>query len=492
MNRFVFYATSGLFCLFFIFCVQPAIAQQAPEEAPGIGGEMTLADCIRVAMKENKTIKSAYLDRVVQKYSLSVAEDKFTPKMTLSTGANYAETSIRDSDTIGATVTDVSATVSELLPSGAALELTANQGTVNGDTTSGTDVNYGWNVSLTQPLLKGGGFDVTSASVRSARLSELNNVLSLKTTLIDTLTTVITTYRDYVRALKELDISRQSFERGKELVEINKELIAAGRMAKIDIVQSEADVANREYSLLSSENGADAARLALVKAMGIDRKAQITPIGTFDIEPIPYELTQAKSIAFENRPDYRSALLNMEDSQISLMLSKNDQLWDLSLTGDYGQNFIRPGGLGVNSDTDAWAVGLNLSIPIGDMTIYQSYLNAKTSQQQLDLSLTKLKDDIEIEVEDVLRDADMKMRQVKLAQLARELSEKKVEIETEKLKMGRSTNFQLVSFQNDLVNAQNNELNSIISYLNALTDIERTLGITLDRWGVALVERQGE
>jgi len=77
-----------------------------------------------------------------------------------------------------------------------------------------------------------------------------------------------------------------------------------------------------------------------------------------------------------------------------------------------------------------------------------------------------------------------------LAQLSRELSLKKFDVETEKLKVGRSSNFQLVSFQNDLVSAQNNELNSIVNYLNAVTALERTLGITLDKWGVSIAERK--
>ena len=104
-------------------------------------------------------------------------------------------------------------------------------------------------------------------------------------------------------------------------------------------------------------------------------------------------------------------------------------------------------------------------------------------------SLSKQKEDIEIEIQDALRSAEMKHRQIKLAVLSRSLSEKKVEIETEKLKAGRSTNFQLVSYQNDLKNAQKSELDAITDYLNALTDLDSALGITLDRLGVALVER---
>jgi outer membrane protein TolC len=411
--------------------------------------------------------------------------------MILSSGVQRTSSKLRDSDSIAVTTADVATTITESLPTGASLNLTAKNDYQNADS-YGSSRNYAWNASLSQPLLKGGWFDVATASVRTARIGEMNNILSLKATIMDTLKSVITAYRDYIRAIKELDIAKQSFERGKELVAINRELIAAGRMAEIDIVQSEADIANREYSLLQTENSLDASRLALVKVMDVDKNTRIIPEESMEVEPIPYDLTQAKKIAFENRPDYLSALLARESAQISLMLAKNNRLWDLSLSAGYGQDFTRNGD-GVNeSRTDSWNAGLKLSIPFGDLTIYQGYLNAKIALDKLDLNLSKLKESIDIEVEDALRDADMKMRQVKLARQARVLSEKKVEIETEKLKVGRSTNFQLVSYQNDLVSAQNNELNSIISYLNALTSIERTLGITLDRWGIAIVERQGE
>lgn len=474
------------------FCALPAVAQTNSVPAPDAGREMTLADCVRIALKENKTIKSAYLDRIVQKYELRVAEDKFTPKMTITPGVLRASTTNSGAGTYATTTADIVATVSETLPTGATINLTASNYFTNTNT-NGSSGSYGWNVSLNQPFLKGGGLDVASASVRTARIAELNNILSLKTTIMDTLTAVITSYRDYVRALKELEISRQSFERGKELVDINRELITAGRMAEIDLVQSEADVASREYNLLAAENSTDAARLALVKVMDIDKNSRIIPIESINVEPIPYELAQAKQLALEHRPDYRSTLLGVESSRISLMLAKNNQLWDLSLTAGYGQNYARYGGaMRSNSDNELWSAGLRLSIPFGDMTIYQGYLNASISLEKLELGLVKQQEAIEIEVQDRMRDAEMKMRQVKLARLALQLSEKKVEVETEKLKVGRSTNFQLVSYQNDLVNAQNNELNSIINYLNALTSIERTLGITLDRWGIAIIERHGE
>jgi len=456
------------------------------------GQDMTLPDCIAVTLRENRTIKNSYLDRIVQKYDLRVAEDKFTPKLNLtpnisSTGSTAPLGVLGSNSSSISTTTEAAGVITELLPTGASINLDAKYDILSSEAKPSR--SYGWNVTLTQPLLKGGGIDVTMASVRNARLNEQSNILSLKSTLMSTLTSVITSYRSYVQAIKSLEITKQSLQRSRELIETNRELINAGRMAAIELVQSEADLANKEFSLLSAENAVDAARLALTKAIDIDKNSKINPIIETNIPVVKYSLEEARKIAFENRPDYLRSLLSYESAKISLMTAKNSTLWDLSLTGGYSENYYRNNGQGSDSSSGNWQAGLRLNIPIGDLSIRQGYISADINIQKMENDLAKQRENIEIEVQDALRNAAMNYRQIKLANLSRTLSEKKVEIETEKLKAGRSTNFQLVSYQNDLVSAQNNELGAIVTYMNALTSLDQILGITLDRWGVSLAER---
>ncbi|MEA5115267.1 MAG: TolC family protein [Geobacteraceae bacterium] len=445
---------------------------------------MALPGCIALTIRENRTIKNAYLDRIVQKYDLRVSEDKFTPKLYLTPSMQASG----GKSTTTTAVTDFSGYISEQLPTGASINLSANH-----DITSAEHARpfrgYGWSVSLTQPLLKGGGLEVNTASVRQARLTEQTNILSLKSTIMSAVTSVVTAYRSYVQAIKALEISQQSLQRNKDLMDINKELIAAGRMAAIELIQSEASVASTEFNLLSAENAVDAARLALNKAIDIDKNTKYVPIMDTSTPPVPFTFEQAKKLAFENRPDYLTALLSYESQKIQLVVAKNSTFWDLSLTGGYAENYTRGGASGGDASGNNWTTGLKLVIPIGDLTIRQAYIAADIALKKQENSLAILRESIEIEVQDALRNAEMNLRQIRLATLSRQLSEKKVEIETEKLKAGRSTNFQLVSYQNDLVSAQNNELGAVISYLNALTSLEQTLGVTLDRWGVSLVER---
>jgi len=111
-------------------------------------------------------------------------------------------------------------------------------------------------------------------------------------------------------------------------------------------------------------------------------------------------------------------------------------------------------------------------------------LRASTALQQAEHNLTELRQNIDIEVRNAVRDVAVRLRQVELARRARDLAEQKIDIEREKLRLGLSTNFQLVIFENDLVNARNNEVNTTIAYLNALTAFDRTLGTTLETWKI--------
>lgn len=47
---------------------------------------LTLDDAIALAVRDNRGIQTAYLQRVAQKFDLYVSEGKFFPKLTLTTG----------------------------------------------------------------------------------------------------------------------------------------------------------------------------------------------------------------------------------------------------------------------------------------------------------------------------------------------------------------------------------------------------------------------
>ena len=184
-------------------------------------------------------------------------------------------------------------------------------------------------MALTQPLLKGAGTDAATASVRLAQLTEQTHLLGLKSVISNTLTDVIRSYRQYVRTLRALDISRQSVARARDLLVINRTLIQSGRMAEIDLVQSESDLANQEFGLVAAENDADTARLTLLKILGLDPDTPFQPELELSVEPVAYEFAHALQTARANRPDVLGAELAVALAETRLLTARNQQLPDL-------------------------------------------------------------------------------------------------------------------------------------------------------------------
>ena len=465
---------------------QPATATQAApsgaKPTTAAPQDLTLEAAIRIAVVDNTRVKNAYLDRVVQKYDLYVAESKFSPKFLLTTEVGAQGGNRQDGQRTG----NIAGTATQLLPTGARITFL---GTSQALFTLGNwGSARGWTVNFTQPLLKGAGLDVNTASVRMAQFNEQANILRLKQTLMSTVVSTISAFRSLVQSNESLAISEQSLERSRQTLAINQERIAAGRMAAVDIYQTEADVASREVSLLQSQNSLDAARLTLIRLLDLDPASQPRALAETTIPPVPQDRQEALRLAFENRPDYLSALLSYEIAKLNLLVAENSTLWSLDLTGSYNQT-EGLGQLDSQGPQDNWSVGLMLTIPLNDPSIQQGAVAARINLDKFENDLAQQRLDIEVEVINALRKAEISRRQIELNTQARELAQKNVEVQTEKLKAGRTSNFELLSYQNALVNAQNAEVNAIISYLNDLTALENTLGIVLDRWGVTLVER---
>lgn len=435
--------------------------------------EMTLAEAINVALRMNRSVKSAYLSRVVEKFSLRVSQDKFNPNVDFSAATNTASDGekFESSDTgVGANIA-----ITKMIETGGVF--TFSWAGSDLWTTSDLTGTKTWTVGFTQPLLKGAGIDYNTASVTLAELAEQSNLLTLKDSISATVLSTILAFRSYAQTTRELEIIKSSLKRAKDLLETNKFLISVGRMAANELIQTESDVANQEFAYETALNRLDSARLSLLKILNLDKSTIIIPREEGEPAAVHPDFDLCLKTAFENRSDFLNANMGIDRAKISLALAENDMLWALDFAGSYS--------ITDTDNTQAWNMGLALSIPIyGDLTREQGLVSAQISLEQTQLSLDETTENITIEVQDAIREVETTLKQVGLAQRARELSEKKLEVEGEKLKVGRTTNFQMVTFQNDLVTAQNAELNANISFRNALTSLDNILGTTLNTWKI--------
>lgn len=458
---------------------------QTQPENPDKGIQLDLADVVGLALQNNREIKNAYLERIVQRENLAVELDKFKPDFTPEVSFSI------DRDELGSSTTNAGelglrSIISMKIQTGGEIRAEWN-GSGSAQSISGSDINendtlrQNLQLSFNQPLLRGYGIDFNRASVKIARTTEQINILNLKSTLINTITDAILAYRDLLQALEQVKIAQSSLQRAKDLLEINTVLVEAGRLAPVELVQNESDVARQEVRLLAAKNDFESVRANLLDVLDIQRDINIIPSETLQLENRNLDVENLKNLALQNRPDYLSLLHLVEIAQLEVLQAENDKLWNLDFNASYG-NLARI----EEDDTSDLRAGIVLRRNLGDRTLERNYQRSRVNLLQTQNNLENLRESIEIQVTDRVRNIILLLRQVELAQKARELSEKNLENQRQLLKLGRSSVAEIVRLQEDLVQANNEELNAKIEYLNALTRLDRTVGTTLDTWQVTV------
>lgn len=467
----------------------------------GIGKtrDMSLPEAVFLVVRGNTSIENAYLDRVAQKYGLEVEEHKFKPDISFDSSLvrsgsdddyNYAGSD--DITDTNDTQLQASVTLTEKIPTGAQFSFVWQVNKTTGDTAGSyysddESVRNSWNIQFQQPLLRGGGIDANMASVRQARITEQQNILSLKATLIDTITTTIYDYRSFLESARQVAIVLRSLKRAYELLEENRALIAAGRMAQSDLVQSQSNLANQRIAYQQTLNDVQQSRLELLRTLNMNKNTKVNPT---EVLSLPENLPSSQrclALAYANQPAYLQAKLVLDYSKQDLILAKNNMLWDLNLLVNYSRDNTKSDSYG-DSDNNYWDAGLYLSIPVYGqtrMSRQSQLLSARSNLFKAQNSLRQTNENLQIDVDNRLRDLHIKKEQVTLSREALRLSRLQLENEQEKLKYGRSSNFQVVSYQLDLANAENTLLTAEVDYLNSLVSLDQTLGTTLDTWRIA-------
>lgn len=447
------------------------------------GTDLTLGEAVYLGLRNNPAIRSAYLQRIAQKFDLRVAENVFAPKLLINSA--YQASRGSEDHARQAQLTPATSLLGEY---GTRLSLAWTRQLSNADQ-AGRFRSDGLDIGIIQPLLRGAGWDVTTAPLRLARLTEQANRLNLKANVSQTVTQIIATYRELLRAQEQLRIARDALARSRTLLEANRAMIDAGRMAAFEVVQTEADIANQELSVEEATNQADSSRLDLLRLLALDLDTPIRASEALQAEPLTLDRGQALRLAQTQQPEYLAQLLGSQQADLNLVIAKDQSRWDVSLVTGATQVRDRydgdSGGYGGGRRWETYA-GVQVQIPLGDLSIRQAEVHARVEVDQQAIRVADARQALERQVNDVIRDLGTRWRQYEIAQRASELSRRKLEIEREKLNAGRSSNFQVLAFEADLRTAENARLNALIAYLNAQTQLDQALGMTLESWEIAL------
>jgi outer membrane protein TolC len=354
-------------------------------------------------------------------------------------------------------------------------------------------------LTLVQPVLRNFGFDVNRTRIRIAETNQEISESSLRDRVIRVVTLVQELYWELVFRIQELEVRRLSLKLAQDLLAQTRVQVAVGTQPQLSILEGEAGVAAREEAVIVGENNVrnvqDRLKELLSLFEGRQRGAvEIVPTDAppFTIEAI--DLEKALEAAFEHRPDYRQAGLEIESRTLNERFTRNQLLPALDLEGRVGPNGVDNnfGETLSNFTSGNWVqyrVGFTLRYPLGNQAAKSRFTRARLEVEQAKTVLERTEQRILVEVREAVRNVETNIKRVSVTRGARELSQKKLEAEEKKLAVGLSSVREVLRFQDDLSAEQSREIRALTDYNVSLANLDRAKGTTLERLNIVVGNR---
>ena len=483
-------------------------AAQAPPDADV--RRLTVDEAVRTALENNLGVQIARIDPSIQDLSVAQARAAWFPTFTSALQAASAD-SPSNSFLSGAqgpktsddrVVTNVG--VGQALPWGGTYS-------VGWDSTRSTTTNIFSNfspqlrsslaLSYRQPLMRGFSIDTARQQVLVSEKNREIADVTLRQTVATTSRAVRHAYWDLAYAIAALDVQRQSLDLARESLRNTRARIEIGTIPPVDVVESEAEVAQREETVIVGEAQIATAEDAL-RALVFDPAAadfwtlRIEPASapTFAVSAI--DADAAVRAALGSRTDLQQTQKNLEATEVNMRYFRNQTLPDVTASVDYGlaglggSQFVRGAGfpgpvigqtergfgsvLGdlFRNDFPSWTASLNLSYPLGPTPQNASLARARLQYSQSQTQLRNQQLQVATEVRQAARQVVTNQKRVETTRVSRQLAERRLETEERKLAAGTSTSFFVFQAQRDLAQARSNELRAILDYNRSLVDLE--------------------
>lgn len=406
-----------------------------------VAKQWSLRDCIDYALANNIQLQKAKIKEYSALEDVKQSQAALLPSLNLSTSQNVNYTPWPQQGR--ATVADgyVQSSVDKVYYNGS-YSLSGNWTVWNGNKNRN-------NVKLNK---------VAAEQARLDSATTANNVLEQ----IAQLYVQILYSNEAIAVTKEsLKTSQTNEQRGKTMVEV-------GKMSKADLAQLTAQRAQDEYAIVEAESNLRNYKRQLKELLQItsDEEFDVAVPSTTDdmaLEAVP-ALNDVYAASLEQRPEIKNAKLGIESSDLGIKVAKAGRMPTVSLNA------------GVMTSTssmsdNAWGTqmknnfslggGVTVSIPLFDNRQTKTAINkAKLQKQSYLLDLQDKQTTLYSTIENYWLQAVTNQNKFKAARVSTESAQASYELLSEQFKQGLKNTVELMTGKTNLLQAQQNELQS--------------------------------
>lgn len=391
--------------------------------------EITISDVLQKTYDNNPTIRSAYHGLKAVFEQVDLARSNYRPVVVGS---------------LNATVTDID----------------------NDPGSSGSDFSKSGEVSLSQPLYRGGR---TTADVLSAQHAVLAQYETYNSVVQNILLQAATAYYDVVEKSELVELNEKNIVRLSRQLDYSKERYDLGDLTRTDVSQSEARLQQAKSSLSRAQSGYQSAWATLTQYSGVEVSEDVSD--DIVVSPVEFsmDILELESIAFANNPDLKAARHVYMSAKHDVREQYGELLPEISLIGSYGISYDPVPG--VYDDTKTGVLGISLSVPLYQAGSIRSNLDrlkliSMQKQEQIDVTRRSVRQNLVSELykyQASTSEVSSRQKQVEANNIAVEGVYAEMEVGTRTVLDTLDAEQELLDAKSSLVTAERNAMVSNLS-----------------------------
>jgi outer membrane protein TolC len=489
--------------------------------APTLHGELALAlqDAIAMSIENNLDVQIARYDPLISDETATAAWGYYDPRSFASYLYSHSEIPVasvlQESRILLSKEHSGTAGISGWVPKlGWQYEIGYNAASLESNSSIqelSPEYTQGIVGSVTLPLLKDFLWSEPWLIVKTTGIDAESSLDEFRGTLMDNVQNVENAYWNLVATKENLRVANKSLESNLTLLDQTRAQYDVGVVSRVEVVEAEAGVAERDFDRIVAENlyrGAQDALIDLVLGPNLTPDSTLEIVPTSDPDVVQYNVDPdtATAKAFENRPEIAVARLDVDRADVTRKFARNQMLPQVDAVGSYGYNglagrtsptpdiFGQPRqpipGIGRHfgdADDDffsaggarSWTAGGVFSIPLGDVTARAEARRADLELRRAHTQVRRVEQSIVLEVRDAIRNMLSAQEGIEAAERRRLAAAEQFRAEGIRLEHGESTPFDVLQRERDLVDAESEKIAALRAYRVSLAALDRAQGTIL-------------
>ncbi|WP_449387795.1 TolC family protein [Chryseobacterium lineare] len=321
--------------------------------------------------------------------------------------------------------------------------------------------HYGstYGVQATQLIFKGG---LVNKSIELAGLREQLSELDLEKNKQDVKFLVISNYLDVYKILNQQEVFQSNKKLAQERLKNIQKFYQQGMVTRNEVIRGELAIKNLDQGILTLVNNRKILNYNLNIALGLPSDTEIVPVESLENKESGIGIEYYLNLAYDNNPLLKSAQTNVNIADKNIEIIKTDKMPTVSGFGGYTlQRPVTTRNPVIDMYSGGWQTGISLSYNIDNL--YKTKERVKLGELQKNQAsdaVTLTQQNVDMAVNAAYIKYQESIQQAEILNDAKQLAE-------ENYKITEAKYLNQLAVQAEMIDAQNQKLQSELDYANA-------------------------